>query len=572
MDLIGKSGKIDGILAAQVLLDGGVFFFKPGELYYDGTYHQIKGMQANTSAMKDFPGIFDQMDSLAPELVNLMVYVEKNTKFRVKQEALGSEIQEFLQNEDMTGMTFLYLFKWHLLALNRNVNGITASMETRVRAGIPDAEDKVLELVRMLVAYDGTDPDSVSITVIEVDASGKEVPKQEPKPEAAPEPVPTAAPVTAASEPEPAVADATPVSVVETTVSEPTQTATQGPEVSAPMSAALPAELGQYMNEIKPKLQTIVSNWGKCQEEYKKELSTVRFTGFSDPKIKEYRDKIADKQEEFGEDLEEILEDLYEHIEKEDAQGLSEEVLKSVLDQERECYAMLTGLQVDFEHIGVVDYRISRRCSRNHEKWDEKYRNLPSVLRAQEEERRNQERKKIEDAINKTKEKIAQYTKEYTDAKSAVENAQKQMESQKGNLEEDRKKLIVRAEAAVGAVEERIRENSLRIEELEVENRKLDDELKDASGFAIGRKKTIKDTIDYNTGFINKYRDVGKNLEAEKQQVTEEWNRKLDELTGDSDRLQATAKENTEKMKTLEQSIAAERQTLQQQEAELAKL
>lgn len=29
MDLIGKNGKIDGILAAQVLLDGGVFFFKP---------------------------------------------------------------------------------------------------------------------------------------------------------------------------------------------------------------------------------------------------------------------------------------------------------------------------------------------------------------------------------------------------------------------------------------------------------------------------------------------------------------------------------------------------------------
>ena len=29
MDLIGKNGKIDGILAVQVLLDGGVFFFKP---------------------------------------------------------------------------------------------------------------------------------------------------------------------------------------------------------------------------------------------------------------------------------------------------------------------------------------------------------------------------------------------------------------------------------------------------------------------------------------------------------------------------------------------------------------
>lgn len=79
MDLIGKNGKIDGILAAQVLLDGGVFFFKPGELYYDGTYYQVKGMQANTTAMRDFPGIFDKMDTLAPELVNLMVYIEKNT-------------------------------------------------------------------------------------------------------------------------------------------------------------------------------------------------------------------------------------------------------------------------------------------------------------------------------------------------------------------------------------------------------------------------------------------------------------------------------------------------------------
>ena len=153
MDLIGKNGKIDGILAAQVLLDGGVFFFKPGELYYDGTYHQVKGMQANTTAMRDFPGIFDKMDTLAPELVNLMVYIEKNTMFRVKLEDLGEEIREFLQNEDMTGMTFLYLFKWHLLALNRNVDGITVSMETRVYTGIPDAKKKVRELVEMLVGY-----------------------------------------------------------------------------------------------------------------------------------------------------------------------------------------------------------------------------------------------------------------------------------------------------------------------------------------------------------------------------------------------------------------------------------
>lgn len=72
MDLIGKNGKIDGILAAQVLLDGGVFFFKPGELYYDGTYHQVKGMQANTTAMNGtFREFFDKMDTLAPGISQL---------------------------------------------------------------------------------------------------------------------------------------------------------------------------------------------------------------------------------------------------------------------------------------------------------------------------------------------------------------------------------------------------------------------------------------------------------------------------------------------------------------------
>lgn len=76
-------------------------------------------------------------------------------------------------------MTFLYLFKWHLLALNRNVDGITVSMETRVYTGIPDAKKKVRELVEMLVGYNGTDPKSVAINVVEVDEHGNEVKRAE---------------------------------------------------------------------------------------------------------------------------------------------------------------------------------------------------------------------------------------------------------------------------------------------------------------------------------------------------------------------------------------------------------
>ena len=549
MDLIGKNGKIDGILAAQVLLDGGVFFFKPGELYYDGTYHQVKGMQANTTAMRDFPGIFDKMDTLAPELVNLMVYIEKNTMFRVKLEDLGEEIREFLQNEDMTGMTFLYLFKWHLLALNRNVDGITVSMETRVYTGIPDAKKKVRELVEMLVGYNGTDPKSVAIKVVEVDEHGNEVKRAEeeetPVPAEAPAPAPMEAPSTAQHE-EIESSDTTQVaSIVETAVSD---------------SGA--------MDPVAEPMQTTAASPVAVAAE----LSTVRFTGFSDPKIKEMRDKIADKQEDFGGDLEEILEDLYDHIDELDDKGVPEDVMKSVLDLERDCYAELTNLRVEFDNIGAVEYRISRRCSRKHEQWEDVYRKLPSVLKAAEEERKNQARKQVEDEINEIRAQINLMVKNYNDAKAVVEYAQKQLESSKGNFEEDRKKLVARGEAAVGAVDQRIRENNMRIEEMEVENKKLEDELKDASGFALGRKKTIRDTIEYNMSFINKYRDVGQNLEAERQQVADEWNRKLHDLVGDTDKLKHEITENMGKMKQLEQSVAAEKQNLLQKEAELSKM
>ncbi len=587
MDLIGKNGKIDGILAAQVLLDGGVFFFKPGELYYDGTYNQVKGMQANTTAMRDFPGIFDKMDTLAPELVNLMVYIEKNTMFRVKLEDLGEEIREFLQNEDMTGMTFLYLFKWHLLALNRNVDGITVSMETRVYTGIPDAKKKVRELVEMLVGYNGTDPKSVAINVVEVDEHGNEVKRAEeeetPVPAEAPAPAPMEAPATAQHE-EIESSDTTQVaSIVETAVSdsgamdpvaEPMQTTVASPVAvaAATPAAALPAEFSSYADDVKPKLQKVADGWTQYLEEFKKELSTVRFTGFSDPKIKEMRDKIADKQEDFGGDLEEILEDLYDHIDELDGKGVPEDVMKSVLDLERDCYAELTNLRVEFDNIGAVEYRISRRCSRKHEQWEDVYRKLPSVLKAAEEERKNQARKQVEDEINEIRAQINLMVKNYNDAKAVVEYAQKQLESSKGNFEEDRKKLVARGEAAVGAVDQRIRENNMRIEEMEVENKKLEDELKDASGFALGRKKTIRDTIEYNMSFINKYRDVGQNLEAERQQVADEWNRKLHDLVGDTDKLKHEITENMGKMKQLEQSVAAEKQSLLQKEAELSKM
>lgn len=587
MDLIGKNGKIDGILAAQVLLDGGVFFFKPGELYYDGTYHKVKGMQANTTAMRDFPGIFDKMDTLAPELVNLMVYIEKNTMFRVKLEDLGEEIREFLQNEDMTGMTFLYLFKWHLLALNRNVDGITVSMETRVYTGIPDAKKKVRELVEMLVGYNGTDPKSVAIKVVEVDEHGNEVKRAEeeetPVPAEAPAPAPMEAPSTAQHE-EIESSDTTQVaSIVETAVSdsgamdpvaEPMQTTAASPVAvaAATPAAALPAEFSSYADDVKPKLQKVADGWTQYLEEFKKELSTVRFTGFSDPKIKEMRDKIADKQEDFGGDLEEILEDLYDHIDELDDKGVPEDVMKSVLDLERDCYAELTNLRVEFDNIGAVEYRISRRCSRKHEQWEDVYRKLPSVLKAAEEERKNQARKQVEDEINEIRAQINLMVKNYNDAKAVVEYAQKQLESSKGNFEEDRKKLVARGEAAVGAVDQRIRENNMRIEEMEVENKKLEDELKDASGFALGRKKTIRDTIEYNMSFINKYRDVGQNLEAERQQVADEWNRKLHDLVGDTDKLKHEITENMGKMKQLEQSVAAEKQNLLQKEAELSKM
>ena len=344
------------------------------------------------------------------------------------------------------------------------------------------------------------------------------------------------------------------------------------PSVAAAPSAPIPPELSQYLDEIKPKMQTIIAEWSQYSDDFVQKISSEQFSGFSDPRIKEYRDEIGNKQEDFGEELEEILENLNEHIEQIDAQGVSEDVMKSVLDQERECYSGLLDLKVNLETIGEVDYRISRRCSKNHEKWEKKYNSLSTVVKAVEEEKRNQERQRITSEIAAANESLEAMNREYADAKATMEISQAGLESKQDNLDQDRQKLMTRAEAAIGVVEDKIKENSNLIEELEVENKRLESELKDAGSFALGRKRTIRDTIDYNKGFILKYNAVAKSLEEEKSKVTEEWNAKLDNLVGDNDHLQALITETTEKMQTLEKNIAAEQENLQKLQSELANM
>ncbi|MDO4167407.1 MAG: hypothetical protein Q4D32_08385, partial [Eubacteriales bacterium] len=418
-----------------------------------------------------------------------------------------------------------------------------------------------------LLGGGAVEPESVSIPI--TSQSAESMPESIPISISTPAPEAVAEPVAVSSgnsiNPEVPMPAAVPTPM-------PSAVPTAVPTAAAVPSAPLPPELSQYLDEIKPKMQQIIVEWSQYSEEFVQKISNEQFSGFSDPKIKEYRDEIGNKQEDFGEELEEILENLNEHIEQIDSQGVAEDVMKSVLDQERECYSGLLDLKVNLETIGEVDYRISRRCSKNHEKWDQKYNSLPSVIQAVEEEKKNQERQRLASEIAMANEKIEEMTREYTDAKTTVEISQKGLESKQGNLEQDRQKLMVRAEAAISAVEDKIKENSNLIEELEVENKRLEDELKDAGSFALGRKRTIRDTIDYNTGFINKYKEVASNLEVEKEKVTEEWNKKLDDLVGDNDHLQALIQENTAKMQTLEQGIAAERQNVQNLQAELIKI
>ena len=344
------------------------------------------------------------------------------------------------------------------------------------------------------------------------------------------------------------------------------------PSVAAAPSAPIPPELSRYLDEIKPKMQTIIAEWSRYSDDFVQKISSEQFSGFSDPRIKEYRDEIGNKQEDFGEELEEILENLNEHIEQIDAQGVSEDVMKSVLDQERECYSGLLDLKVNLETIGEVDYRISRRCSKNHEKWEKKYNSLSTVVKAVEEEKRNQERQRITNEIAAANKNLEAMNREYADAKATVEISQAGLESKQDNLDQDRQKLMTRAEAAISVVEDKIKENSNLIEELEVENKRLESELKDAGSFALGRKRTIRDTIDYNMGFINKYQEVAKSLEEEKKKVTEEWNAKLENLVGDNDHLQALITETTERMQTLEKDIAAEQENLQKLQDELVNM
>lgn len=172
-DVVGKNGKINGIFAAQVLLGEDLFFFNDGEIAFDGEHHVIKGIQINGAKVDEVPGLLENAQALAMGLADCMMTIEQNEKLMCPLSEIDDELKEYINNEDLTGITLMHLFAWHLLKITENdimgdaiestvhelveKHDFTIVGDTRVLNGIPNSHEMIDELIHSLLRYNDDD-------------------------------------------------------------------------------------------------------------------------------------------------------------------------------------------------------------------------------------------------------------------------------------------------------------------------------------------------------------------------------------------------------------------------------
>lgn len=168
-----KNGKLNALFVAQTLLGEDIFFFNEGEISFDGTHHRINGIQINAAVVSNYPGLIENANTLAMGLADCMMYVERNSSLMCPISMIDHELRPYIYHEDLTGITLMHLFAWHLLKIAlgdpvgnafesmdinyNNKSDFTIYADTRVLNGIPNSHRVLEEMVHSFLEYNNDD-------------------------------------------------------------------------------------------------------------------------------------------------------------------------------------------------------------------------------------------------------------------------------------------------------------------------------------------------------------------------------------------------------------------------------
>ncbi len=108
-------------------------------------------------------------------LADCMMFVDKNEALKCPIDQIDDELKQFIYFEDLTGLTLMHLFAWHLLkivegdvmgsaleSIEINISSkadFTIYADTRVLNGIPDSHNVLKEMVHSFLRYNDDDRD-----------------------------------------------------------------------------------------------------------------------------------------------------------------------------------------------------------------------------------------------------------------------------------------------------------------------------------------------------------------------------------------------------------------------------
>jgi hypothetical protein len=141
------------------LLDEDVVFFNEGEIAWDGEVHSITGMQFNSAVLSEYPEVEQDPRPFAEIVAEAMMAAEANPNLRVPLNGIHEMLHELLQHEDMTGMTFMNLAASHMFKVRQVDNKCAVMVDGNLIAGIPDAYNLIIELLKSLRRKDSIEDD-----------------------------------------------------------------------------------------------------------------------------------------------------------------------------------------------------------------------------------------------------------------------------------------------------------------------------------------------------------------------------------------------------------------------------
>lgn len=152
-DYLDENGKLDAVIVAQLFAGDVLFFNTPFER--NGDNLTALSPQFNLPKMSEHPCIVQNVRAFAAALSDLMLELDADKDLTLPKETVHGTILRVLQDDRLTGLSFMNLLADHMIKIKRNEDEseYLIYVDRNILAGIPDAYHYICKFLKFAHRY-----------------------------------------------------------------------------------------------------------------------------------------------------------------------------------------------------------------------------------------------------------------------------------------------------------------------------------------------------------------------------------------------------------------------------------